>query len=219
MSLIELKNINKCYSNGDKEISILENFNLTVNEGEMVAICGKSGCGKTTLLNILAGIDGFDSGEYIFDGEQINIKKSSAGVKFRKNRVSVVVQHFALINDYSVFENVELALWESKMSKSERKAEVEKALINLGIADLKDKFPAELSGGEKQRTAIGRAIVNNPKLILADEPTGSLDSETEKKIISMLCEINRKQRTTMIIVTHDSEVAECCSRIVTLNKL
>ena len=217
MPLIELQNINKSFGSKDKQTMVLKDLNFHVDEGEMVAITGKSGAGKTTLLNIIAAIDYPDSGKYIYDGEEVSFRNTSQGIKFRKNKMGLVVQHFALINDYKVYENVEMGLWESGIKGSRRKEKVMEVLESLGIADLKDKYPNVLSGGEKQRVALGRAIINEPKLLLADEPTGSLDSDTERDILSILKNLNNKG-ITIVMVTHDEDVANICNRIVVLKK-
>lgn len=218
MALLELENICKSFKIGDSTMVVHKDLNFSVERGELVAVMGKSGCGKTTLLNILAGVDYPDSGKYMFDGKEVVIKNTNAGIKFRRNKIGMILQHFALINDYTVYDNVEMGLWETKLSKTDRKKKVEEVLSRLGILNLKDQYPDKLSGGEKQRVAIGRAIVCNPMLVLADEPTGSLDSETEKEIIDLIKDLNRTLGMTFIIVTHDEEVAESCGRIVLLQK-
>ena len=218
MPLVEFKNICKSFKTGGKETVICDNFDLNVEKGELVAIMGKSGCGKTTILNMIAGIEPIDSGEYIFDGVPVKIKTASDGGKFRRNKIGIILQHFALINDYNVYENVELGLWESGLGEKEIRHRTHEMLESLGIADLRDKYPNKLSGGEKQRVAIGRALVCKPALLLADEPTGALDAETEAEIVALIKKINKETNTTMIIVTHDKEVADNCSRIITLDK-
>ena len=218
MPLVEFKKICKSFKTGDKETVICDNYDLAVEKGELVAIMGKSGCGKTTILNMIAGIEPIDSGEYIFDGVPVKIKTASDGVKFRRNKIGIILQHFALINDYNVYENVELGLWESGLGEKEIRHRTHEMLESLGIADLRDKYPNKLSGGEKQRVAIGRALVCKPALLLADEPTGALDAETEAEIVALIKKLNKETNTTMIIVTHDKEVADNCSRIITLDK-
>ncbi len=218
MPLVEFKKICKSFKTGDKETVICDNYDLAVEKGELVAIMGKSGCGKTTILNMIAGIEPIDGGEYIFDGVPVKIRTASDGVKFRRNKIGIILQHFALINDYNAYENVELGLWESGLGEKEIRHRTHEMLESLGIADLRDKYPNKLSGGEKQRVAIGRALVCRPALLLADEPTGALDAETEAEIVALIKKLNKETNTTMIIVTHDKEVADNCSRIITLDK-
>jgi putative ABC transport system ATP-binding protein len=218
MSFIELKNINKSFGKKSSKVDVLEDLNLSIDKGELVAIMGKSGSGKTTLLNILAGIDTQDSGEYLFDEKEMNIKSAADGVKFRRNNIGIVLQHFALINDFTVYENVEVGLWESSLSSGEKRKRILEVLEQLEISDLKDKYPGKLSGGEKQRVAIGRAIICEPKLLLADEPTGSLDSTTEEHIIKIIQDLNKTNGTTVVVVTHDDEVAKSCMRTIRLEK-
>ena len=217
MSMIELRKINKTFKTGSAETTVFHDFDLNIDEGSMTAIMGKSGSGKTTLLNIMAGIDYADSGEYIFDDKPVILKKTSDGVTFRRNKIGMIVQHFALINEYSAFENVEMGLWESGLSQSEQKKRTLEAMEQLGIADLRKKSPILLSGGEKQRVAIARAIVSRPRILLADEPTGALDSDTENEILNILKRLNQCG-STIVVVTHDKEVANICSRTITLEK-
>ncbi len=218
MSFIKLKSINKSFGKKSAKVDVLEDLNLSIEKGELVAIMGKSGSGKTTLLNILAGIDTPDSGEYLFDEKPMKIKSAADGVKFRRNNIGIVLQHFALINDFTVFENVEVGLWESGLSMVEKHKRVNEVLKRLEISELKDKYPGKLSGGEKQRVAIGRAIICEPKLLLADEPTGSLDSTTEENIIKIIQDLNKANGMTVVVVTHDDEVAESCTRTIRLEK-
>ena len=213
-----MKNINKSFGKKSSQVNVLEDLNLSIEKGELVAIMGKSGSGKTTLLNILAGIDIPDSGEYLFEEKPMKIKSAADGVKFRRNNIGIVLQHFALINDFTVFENVEVGLWESGLSMVEKNKRINEVLERLEISDLKDKYPGKLSGGEKQRVAIGRAIVCEPSLLLADEPTGSLDSTTEANIIKIIQDLNKTNGMTVVVVTHDDEVAKSCMRTIRLEK-
>lgn len=218
MALIEFRNICKSYRNGNKENIIFDGYNLSIEKGDLIAITGKSGCGKTTILNMLAGIDTFDHGEYWFEGSKVEIKKASDGVRFRRNRVGIVLQHFALINDCKIIDNVELGLWESGLSPDKMRKRAMDMLDILDIVNLRNEYPYQLSGGEKQRVAIGRALICNPILLLADEPTGSLDAETEKEILELIDNLNKRFATTIIIATHDKEVADSCNRIITIQK-
>lgn len=217
MTLINMKNITKSYGKDDRKTVVLSDLDFSVEEGEMLAVMGKSGSGKTTLLNIIAGIDYPDSGDYSFMSKPVKLKKTSDGVRFRRNQIGIIVQHFALINDFTVYENIEMGLWETRMSQSERSKRTLEVLKQLNIQTLKNRYPPELSGGEKQRTAIGRAIIAHPQLILADEPTGSLDNQTEQSIMDILVSLN-KNGTTMLIITHDKDIAQRCDRIVELQK-
>lgn len=217
MSIIELKNISKSFGVKSKRISVLENVNFKVEEGEMVAITGKSGAGKSTLLNIIAAIDYPDAGSYYFDEEKVDIKTVSQGIRFRKNKIGMILQNYALIDDLSVYDNVELGLWEARMDKSQRKEKVLEILDILGIYKLRWKYPGVLSGGEKQRVAIARAVVNKHKVLLADEPTGSLDSENERRILKIIQGLN-KNGLTVVMATHDIDVANACNRVFVLEK-
>lgn len=217
MSIIELKNISKSFGVKSKRISVLDNVNFKVAEGEMVAITGKSGAGKSTLLNIIAAIEFPDVGSYYFDGEKVDIKTVSQGIRFRKNKIGMILQNYALIDDLSVYDNVELGLWEARMDKSQRKEKVLEILDILGIYNLKWKYPGVLSGGEKQRVAIARAVVNKHKVLLADEPTGSLDSENERRILKIIQGLN-KNGLTVVMATHDIDVANACNRVFVLEK-
>jgi len=217
MSLIVLENICKSYGKGTKIVSVLDHVNLTVEEGEMLAITGKSGAGKTTLLDIIGAIDYADEGKYLFNDKTVRFRQTSDGVRFRRANIGVIVQHFALIDDFNVFDNIGMALWESRISEKEKNRRTNEILDRLEISNLKTQYPPELSGGEKQRVAIGRAIVKKPALLLADEPTGALDAGTEKVIMSILKSLH-EEGVSMIIVTHDLEVAAQCSRVFELRK-
>lgn len=217
MTLLKLTQITKSYGKDERKTVVLDRLNLAIEEGEMLAVMGKSGSGKTTLLNIIAGIDYPDDGEYEFLNEPVNLRKTSDGVRFRRNRIGIIVQHFALINDFTVYENVEMGLWETKMSQKDRRIRTMEILDQLDIQSLAGRYPPELSGGEKQRTAIGRAIVGKPRLILADEPTGALDNQTEHNIMDILTKLNQ-DGTTMMIITHDEDIAKRCTRVVELKK-
>lgn len=217
MSVVSLRNISKSYGNGDSKIHVLKELNFTLEKGAMTAVTGKSGAGKTTLLNLIAGIDYPDDGEYLFLDKLVQIRKSSDGIRFRRNRIGIVVQHFALVHDLSVFENVEMGLWESHLSLKEQHDKTLETLNQFGIDSLARKYPSEISGGEKQRVAIARAVIADPCLILADEPTGALDTETEKSIMEILKKLHNNG-TTMIIITHDSDIARQCSEVFELKK-
>jgi len=217
MALLKLNHLSKSYGKDERKTVVLDRLDLAIEEGEMLAVMGKSGSGKTTLLNIIAGIDYPDDGEYVFQDAPVRLRKTSDGVRFRRNRIGIIVQHFALVNDFTVYDNVEMGLWETKISQKDRHIRTMEILDQLDIRSLANRYPPELSGGEKQRTAIGRAIVGKPRLILADEPTGALDDQTEHNIMDILTKLNQ-DGTTMMIITHDEDIAKRCTRVVKLTK-
>lgn len=211
--MIRLVNINKTYNyKKANAFSALKNINLNINDGEMLAIVGKSGAGKSTLMHILGCIDDFESGDYFID--DINVKDISNGKKaeIRNKKIGIVMQDFALIEEYTVIENVMVPLLFDKSKKDKKKTAI-KAIESVGIGDLTNKPVNKLSGGQKQRVAIARAIVNDPVFILADEPTGALDSNTSLEIMQVFKDLNKLGKT-IIIITHDKDVAQKCDRIV-----
>ncbi|MGL4874077.1 MAG: ABC transporter ATP-binding protein [Clostridium sp.] len=211
MALIEMKNVFKTYGVGDGSKEALKDINLKIDEGELVAIVGKSGSGKSTLLNIMGCIDKVTEGEYIIEGKNTKDFDEKKLARGRNRLIGFVLQYFGLINSYTVYENVELPLIYAKEKK--RREKVLNMLEKLSISSEKDKLPSELSGGQNQRVAIGRALINNPKIILADEPTGALDKETSFQVMDILLKLN-KEGKTIIIVTHDEEIAKKCRRII-----
>lgn len=211
--MIKIKGVNKIYNKGkNNEFHALKDVSLEVKDGEMVAIVGKSGAGKSTLLHILSCIDTFDEGEYLLNDIDVKSKSSNERATLRNEVISIVMQDFSLIEDYTARENVLIPLHFSRNKKNEKKR-ADIALERIGIADLAGKRVNQLSGGQKQRVAIARAIVNDVDIILADEPTGALDSKTSNDIMEVFRELN-KQGKTIIIVTHDVEVADKCDRII-----
>ena len=215
-NIISLREICKTYGKGDGLVTALNPIDLDIQKGEMVAIMGKSGSGKSTLLNLLAGLDVPDSGTYVYDGKEINTKNQNKMAKFRRSDVGFVVQHFALIDEYSVQQNIALPLRYGKLKGVSTKKRVKEIAERLEIADKLRKYPSQLSGGQAQRVAIARAIAHKPSLLLADEPTGALDEETGKSIMNLFKEIN-KEGTTVIVVTHDANVASFCQRTIRLH--
>lgn len=215
MAIILLKEVNKFYNKGkDNEIHVLKDFTFEVNPGEMVAVMGQSGSGKSTLLNLLGCMDMFDDGEYILDGQLMAAQNDKALSDIRSGKVGFVFQDFALIEEEDVLENVRTPLYfNSKVKYSEMSNYAKKTIEQLGISELTSKKVNQLSGGQKQRVAIARAIVSNPIILLADEPTGSLDSETSMNIMNIFKQMNQ-EGMTIIIVTHDVTIAEQCNRIV-----
>lgn len=215
-NLISLRGICKTYGKGDGLVTALRPIDLDIKKGEMLAIMGKSGSGKSTLLNLLAGLDTPDSGEYIYNGEKINTKNQNKMAKFRRSDVGFVVQHFALIDEYNVSQNIALPLRYGKLKGVSTKKRIKEIAERLEIGEKLRKYPSQLSGGQAQRVAIARAIAHKPSILLADEPTGALDEETGKSIMNLFKEIN-KEGTTVVVVTHDANVASYCQRTIRLH--
>ena len=213
--MIKTNELTKIFRTEEVETTALDKINLDVKEGEYVAVMGPSGCGKSTLLNILGLLDNPTSGSYLFNGTEVANLKERDRTVFRKGNIGFVFQSFNLIDELNVFENVELPLIYLKMKTSERKKRVEGVLGRMKIGHRAKHFPQQLSGGQQQRVAIARAVVANPKLILADEPTGNLDSKNGIEVINLLTELN-KEGTTIIMVTHSDRDAGYAHRIVNL---
>lgn len=207
---IQLKNIKKSFVNNKIPYNVLNNISLDINDNELISIMGRSGAGKSTLLNIIGCIDNCDEGDYILDGLNINNLNNSELSKIRNKKFGFIMQDFALIEDETVRRNIMLPTY---FSKSKKIYECEKIAKELGIYKLLEKKASLLSGGEKQRTAIARALINDPKYIIADEPTGALDSATADLIMNIIIELNKSGKT-IIIVTHDEEIAKKCKRIL-----
>ena len=215
MGIIELKEITKEYRNDDVVTPALNEINLEINNGEFLAVMGTSGSGKTTLLNIIGCMDIPTGGTYRFNGEDITNAKESKLSSIRGSQIAFVFQHFALINNYSVIENVEVPLMKQSMPKTEKRKKAIAALNAVGISELAKKLPTHISGGQKQRVAIARAIACGADVILADEPTGALDSKTGKEIIQLFSELNDLGKT-IILITHDKQIASYAKRIITI---
>ncbi|PFU79033.1 peptide ABC transporter ATP-binding protein [Bacillus cereus] len=213
--MIKLINLEKTYTVGKKQHYVLRGIDLIVERGEMLAVMGRSGAGKSTLLHILAGLEKTNSGSYYFQEKNITNLNYKELALFRKNNIGFILQNHALIEDKNIFDNVALPLLYGKASKSEIRSKVLKILQELGLEDKIDQYPSELSGGEAQRIAIARALINDPDLILADEPTGSLDEDTERTILNLFTQLNRLGKT-FILVTHDETVANICNRVIRL---
>lgn len=214
--MIKIEKLNKTYNYGKPNaVEALKNINLKIDDGEMLAVTGKSGAGKSTLMHIIACVDNFEVGEYYLDNKQISECSESQKAKIRNKYVGTVFQDFSLIDGFTVFENVEIPLFFSNCGKKERRKKSMAALEAVGIADLAERSVLKLSGGQKQRVAIARAIVNNPSVILADEPTGALDVKTGNEIMELFININ-SQGKTVIIITHDMDIAKACQRNIVL---
>lgn len=213
--MLKTKELVKIFRTDEIETTALNKVDLEVQKGEFVAVMGPSGCGKSTLLNILGLLDNPTSGELLFNGTDVSKFREKQRTDLRKANVGFVFQSFNLIDELTVFENVELPLLYLKVSASERKKKVEEVLDRMKIAHRRKHFPQQLSGGQQQRVAIARAVVANPKLILADEPTGNLDSANGEEVMKLLSELN-KEGTTIVMVTHSPSDAEYAHRIVQL---
>lgn len=215
--MITLKNIVKIYNiKKPNEFKALHGVSAEIKDGEMVAVIGKSGAGKSTLLHILACIDSYQSGEYTLDGTLVKDLSENQYAKIRNEKLGMVMQDFALIDDFTAIENVMIPLDFSKKKVKNKKEKALSALRAASIEELAKKPCNKLSGGQKQRVAIARAIVNEPAIILADEPTGALDNKTSEEILNLFKELN-KQGSTIIIVTHDLKVAQQCNRIIEIS--
>jgi putative ABC transport system ATP-binding protein len=213
--MIKTQNLTKIFQTDEIETSALNAVNFNVEKGEFVAIMGPSGCGKSTLLNIVGLLDNPTSGNYLFNDVDVSQMRESQRTKLRKGNIGFVFQSFNLIDELNVYENVELPLIYLKMSASERKARVEAILERMKISHRRKHFPRQLSGGQQQRVAIARAVAANPGLILADEPTGNLDSKNGVEVMNLLTELNQ-EGTTIVMVTHSMHDADFAHRIVNL---
>ncbi len=213
--MIEIKNLSKVFRTEEIETVALNDITMRVEEGEFIAVMGPSGCGKSTLLNVVGLLDNPTSGEYALDGQEVGKLKEKDRTKARKGKIGFVFQSFNLIEEMTVFENVELPLTYLHVSKSERKKRVEEALKKMNISHRAGHFPNQLSGGQQQRVAIARAVVAEPKLILADEPTGNLDSKNGLDVMNLLTQLNH-EGATIVMVTHSQHDASFAHRIINL---
>ena len=211
--IIQLKDVNKTYQ-GAQPLHVLKGINLEIEEGEFVSIMGASGSGKSTLLNILGILDNYDTGDYWLAGKLMKNLTEKQAADYRNRMIGFVFQSFNLIGFKTAVENVELPLFYQGVPRRKRHAMAMEFLDRLGLADWAGHYPNEMSGGQKQRVAIARALITNPRLILADEPTGALDSKTSEEVMALLGQLNREQKVTIIVVTHESGVANCTNKIV-----
>jgi putative ABC transport system ATP-binding protein len=215
-SLIKLKDINKYYKVGKEKFHVLKSLNINIEEGDFVMIMGKSGSGKTTLLNVLAFLDKFDDGSYFFNYENVSNLNENQRSIFRNKHIGFIFQQFNLIETLNIYQNIELPLiYDGKLNKSERENIIKDKLKQVGLLDKIKSMPLQLSGGQQQRVAIARSLVNNPKLIFADEPTGALDSETSTDIMNLLKDLNN-QGKTIIMVTHDADLIKYATKVIRL---
>lgn len=214
--MITLKEINKTYP-GAVPLHVLKGINLEVEKGELVSIMGASGSGKSTLLNILGILDNYDSGEYYLNNTLIRNLSENKAAEYRNRMIGFVFQSFNLISYKNAVENVALPLFYQGISRRKRNLLAMEQLEKMGLADRSHHLPGELSGGQKQRVAIARAMITNPAIILADEPTGALDSKTSKDVMALFRQLNADEGRTIVIVTHDSGVGEQCNRIIRIS--
>lgn len=213
--MIEIHDLTKAYRTSDVETTALNHINLEVNEGEFIAIMGPSGCGKSTLLNIIGMLDSPDSGRYGFLNEDVEGYTEGQLANIRKQNIGFIFQSFNLVDELTVAENVMLPLLYQKVAPAERKQRVREVLERVGIAHRADHRPQQLSGGQQQRVAVARAVITNPKLILADEPTGNLDTTNGEEVLELLNQLNG-EGTTIIMVTHDQSHADHAGRVVNM---
>ncbi|MCK5538827.1 MAG: ABC transporter ATP-binding protein [Bacteroidales bacterium] len=213
--VLRANNLSKTFATNDIKIKALNNITININKGEFIAIMGPSGCGKSTLLNILGLLDDLSSGEVYIMGKQCNLLNDKQKTLLRKSNIGFVFQNFNLIEELTVYENIELPLIYLKLPVQHRQIRVQNILEKLKIAHKQNQYPTQLSGGMQQKVAIGRAIVTNPKIILADEPTGNLDSESGNQVMRILSELN-STGTTVLIATHSLKDAEYSNRIINM---
>ena len=213
--MIELNSIRKAYQTGSQSLIVLKGIDCTIEEGELVAIMGSSGSGKSTLLNVLGLLDDFDEGSYVLNGQNMDGLSEKAAARYRSDFLGFVFQSFNLISYKTALENVALPLYYKGVPRKERQARAMAFLTKVGLADWADHLPNQMSGGQRQRVAIARALIANPSVILADEPTGALDSVTSGEVMALLKEIN-SEGITIVVVTHENEIANQCDRIIRL---
>ena len=213
--MIEINKLNKSYAIGKNSLHVLKGIDLTIKKGELVAIMGSSGSGKSTLLNIVGMLDNYDSVSYHLDNVPIKDLDETKAAKYRNQFLGFIFQSFNLINYKTALENIALPLYYQGISRDERQKIAFEYLEKVGLGDWSEHLPSELSGGQKQRIAIARALASQPKVLLADEPTGALDSTTSEEVMALIKKIN-KEGKTILVVTHEHEIANMCNRIITL---
>lgn len=214
MAMIRLEHVNKYYGQGATRFHVLHDINLQVAAGELMAIIGESGSGKSTLINIIGFLDDYFEGNYFYNDQAIHDYTRADFAKLRNQHVGFVFQNFKLIRDISIAENVILPLLYAGVGRRQAKKTAARVLSRVGLGGYDDKLPTELSGGQQQRVSIARAIIANPDFLIADEPTGALDTKTSQEIMDLFKQLNQTQHTTIIMVTHDPRVAEQCERVV-----
>ncbi|WML42424.1 ABC transporter ATP-binding protein [Neobacillus sp. PS3-40] len=214
MAILEAVKIHKSYGNKFNRQEVLKGLDITIEKGEFVGIMGASGSGKTTLLNVLSSIDKVSGGSIIIEGTEMTGMKEKQLAEFRKNHLGFIFQEYNLLDTLTVKENIILPLSISKVPKQEAQQKFQAVAEELGIYDSKDKYPNEISGGQKQRTSAARAFIHEPSIIFADEPTGALDSKSASDLLNKLNQLNQKRSTTIVMVTHDPAAASFCSRVI-----
>lgn len=211
--MIKTTGLTRIYGKGENAVAAINNLDIRIDDGELVAITGKSGSGKTTLLNVLGGLDKATDGSVFYDDTDITKLTDTALADFRLNKIGFVFQFYDLIPELTAKENI---LLPSKLAKK-GKTDISDTVKKLGVENLLGRYPSELSGGQQQRVAIARALVNNPSVLLCDEPTGNLDVATGNDVLSLLIDLNRNDNRTIVIVTHDNQLAEKCDRIIRIS--
>ena len=214
MTIINAKNVYKTYDTGKIQVKALRGIDLKVKKGEMVAIMGSSGCGKTTLLNCLSGLDDLTEGKVLIEGVDVHAMKDNPRTEYRAQKMGFIFQSFNLLPVLTAVENVELPLLVSGTRSKEARKKAEAALELVGLTEWIDHKPSELSGGQQQRVTIARSLVNDPYIVWADEPTGNLDSKNSKEIMALLLRLNKENNQTFVIVTHDPAVGKQCQRVI-----
>jgi putative ABC transport system ATP-binding protein len=213
--MISIKELHKSYAMGQSSLHVLKGINLEIKKGELVAIMGSSGSGKSTLLNIIGMLDNYDDGSYNLDDVRIKDLDETKAAKYRNQFLGFVFQSFNLINYKTALENIALPLYYQGIERKKRQKIAMEYLTKVGLADWASHLPSELSGGQKQRVAIARALASKPKVLLADEPTGALDSQTSSEVMDLIKKINNEGKT-ILVVTHENDIALMCNRIITL---
>lgn len=211
--VIRMSGIEKSYAMGENTLKVLKGISLTVNEGEFLAILGPSGSGKSTLMNVIGCMDSFDGGEYFLSGKAVHLMNDDMLTEMRNEYIGFIFQKYHLISKYNILRNVMMPLLIRGQTAAEAEQTARERLIQLGMEDRMEHKPSELSGGQQQRAAIARALAGNPKLLLADEPTGALDSATGKEVLRLFCDLNERGHT-IVMITHDMNVAKYAGRIV-----